>query len=587
MIGNLHLTAAGARASMKRNREAYDLTHAPFSQQTNIQRYMSAGTEYGDGRRAKAYLKRLHAAKYLKCDALLKELFFSTLTQCRRFGFCSTSGIFPREEAGGDTDNVGGAAMWLSNGSRYPVTNAKAAGLFRGIAMFTIRSTRISDSSENKLNEVQQAMGFTTITGQAAAQTISSCYRRFNSRPKLASQSANCGAIDGNLSPTVTIQQFGGSVNTPLDMNTLYCSEVGDINSVESKAVQSTNFMHAVGTSIASMGTTTLGQAAGNVQTPPVNWTGAGSVVNTNNRYYANLKNTTVRISDGYLEMDITNGKATSTFIELVIHSFKKNDPKVGVQDLVDAIHNSVQYQQTDRNTSPYYNNVDSLQQPGGWQAFWDPTYPFLGCKSQHRTSINNIAGEVHRSCHMLGPGQSKLVKIALGSLYYDIGSKCKSGGGDGDTNTPFSFDNPGMGVGSLLISVGHSGVMGLSAPVDPINAGTTDTHPVDQFSVYPDSYDPSSLEHAIAGGGFWVGKSFCPSEIVVNGRYCEKFYPSYVVDKERRNWSDRPLIPPSVNSRALPTALPVTNTVGTVAAAERGITAAVTSQNNAAATGT
>lgn len=583
MFGNLHLTASGAKASMKRNRDTYNLTHVPFSQQVSIQRHMSAGTEYGDGRRAKAYMKRLHAAKYLKCDALLKELFFSTLTQCRRFGLCSTSGIFPRLAGGGTTDAVGGASMYGNNGSRYPVTNAKAAGLYRGIAMFTIRSTRISDASENKLNEVQQAKGLTTITGQGTAQTINSCYRRWNSRPKLGSDGPNASVISGNLSPTVTTNEFGAGTSVH-DPNTLYCSEVGDINAVESKAVQSSNFMHAIGNSLASQGTTTLGVATGNVQNPGANWTGSGSVVNPNGRYYANLKNTTVRISDGYLEMDISNGKATSTFIELVIHSFKKNDPKVGVQDLMDAIHGSVQYQQTDRNVSPYYTAVDSLQQPGGWQAFWDPTYPFLGCKSQHRTSINDIAGEVHRSAHMLGPGQSKLVKIALGSLYYDIGSKCKSGGGDGDTNTPFSFDNPGMGAGSLLISIGHSGVMGLSAPVDPINADLTQTS-VDQFSVYPDAYDANG-NHETAGGGFWVGKSFCPSEIVVNGRYCEKFYPSYVVDKERRNWSDRPLIPPAVNSRALPTALPVTNTIGTVPVADHGVTAAVTSQNNSASTG-
>jgi hypothetical protein len=548
----------------KRGRNEITLSGVPFSQQLGVAKRMAADGEYGENRRAKAYIKRLHMAKYLKCDRLLKELFFPTLTMAHRFGFCSVTGIEGR-----------GAAALGDTGAMQPVQYSKAAGLYRGIAMFTLRSCTQSLTDESNLNSNQIQTGQTSITGSQLP--ITSGFRRFNSRPELhSSDTRNGAAVETTVPPTVTHNMLPDMVikTTPHDANTLYVPAVGNINELETKAIQSSNFQHAIGSSSSSEGTTSIGTRSG---LTGVNWDGNSVVYNDRGAYYANLKNTTIRISDGYLEMDISNGKTTSTYIEVVIHSFKKNANGVGTQQLMNAIHNAVQYQQSDRNVSTFYSDTSNsaTQQPGGWQAFWDPTYPFLGVKSQHRKPVDAIANEVHRSVHMLGPGQSKLVKIHLGSLYYDLGSKCDNGAYNTSDPSPLGFPNPTTGVGALNVSIGHSGVMHLSAPSDP-SGGVT----ANQFANYPDSYEGDAI-HDHTGAGFWVGKAFCPSEIVVTGNYVEKFYPAYVVDKERRNWSDRPMLPPTVSGRALPTALPVTNTIGTVAVSGQAIPAAINSQKS------
>lgn len=553
----------------KRSRDEMTLSGVPFSQQLGVAKRMAADGEYGENRRAKAYIKRLHMAKYLKCDRLLKELFFPTLTMGHRFGFCSVTGIEAK-----------GAAALGDNGSTDPVQYAKAAGLYRGIAMFTLRSCTQLLTDESNLNSNQFQTGVTKITGSDLP--ISSCYRRFNSRPELhSSDTRNGAAVETTVPPTVTHNMLPDMSikGTPHDANTLYVPAVGNINELETKAVQSTNFQHAVGSSSSSEGTTTIGvPASSSTPSQPAfspNWDGNSVVYNDRGAYYANLKNTTIRISDGYIEMDISNGKTTSTYIEVVIHSFKKNANGVGTQQLVNAIHNAVQYQQSDRNVSTYYTSTSNsqTQQPGGWQAFWDPTYPLLGVKSQHRKPVDAIANEVHRSVHMLGPGQSKLVKIHLGSLYYDLGNKSDHGAYNTSDPSPLGFPNPTTGVGALNVSIGHSGVMQLSAPSDPSGGATAN-----QFANYPDAYTDANV-HDHVGAGFWVGKAFCPSEIVVSGNYVEKFYPAYVVDKDRRNWSDRPMLPPNASGRALPTALPVTNTIGTIPVNGEAIAAAISSQ--------
>lgn len=566
MIGALYAAGAGKALDFelgKRKRDEQNMTGVPFSQQLNVAKSMAAGTAYGDGRRAAAFVTRLHPAKYLKCEPLLKELFFPTLTIGKRFGFCSTSGIDAR-----------GAGMADVNGSQDPVTWSKSAGVYRGIAMFTIRSQTQPHGDESKLNAKPQSIGTSMITG--TSRDIRSLYRRFNSRPPMINAAVNGYYVAGNTAPLVSADQFPTPAgDTPHPAGTLYVPEVGSINELETKAVQSSNFQHAVGASTASEGTTSIGVLEG--ATAGTNWNGQHSVVGPDDKYYANLKNTTIRISDGYLEMDISNGKATSTFIEVVIHAHRKHASNVITEDLMRAIHSAVQYQQTDRNVTPFYGNSTDEQRPGGWQAFWDPTYPLLGVKSQHRKPVDDIAREVHRSAHMLGPGQSKLIKIFLGNLYYDLGSKCTDSSETGDSTQPFSFDNPELGVGALNVTIGHSGVMQLSAPSDP-DGGILSS----QFNILPDTYDETTNAHTHIGGGFWVGKSFCPSEIVVSGNYVEKFYPAYVVDKERRNWSDSPLTPPhNTIGQAYPTALPVTNTVGTIPVNNGGIPSQVTSQNN------
>lgn len=551
----LGLAGAGAVASIltKRLRESSDMSGMSFSQQVNNSRKLVSGTEYGDSRRAKAYVQRLHPAKYLKCDPLLKEMFFPLMTIANRFGFCSTSGLGARSAA----------LNAVQETPTDPVAYSKAAGIYRGIAMFTLRSTAVSDTSDFKLNATNHIVGKTKIDG--SGDSIWSPYRRFNNGPIFLRTS---GAKDREqqgatvATDSVPTVQFTGITSTQLDANVLAVSEVGNINRLETKAVHGAPFVHRIAANSA-LGHTSLPDD----QSVDPNWNGTGSVVSNNNQYYANLKNTTIRIADGYLELDITNGKSVSCFIEIVIHAHKKHSKDTNTQTLMQAIYSAVEYQQKDPNIEVYNDTSYLRQQPGGWQAFWDPTYPLFGCKSQHRKPIDAIANEVHRSNHMLGPGQSKLVKIFLGNLYYDLGSKSEDGSYGTESLNYLGLANPSNGVGSLNIAIGHSGIEQLVAPSDP--AGGTDAAP---FSVLPDSYSGTeSTTHIVGGTGFWVGKSFCPSEIVVNGNYVEKFYPSYLIDKERRNYSDKPLLPPATASSGdkglytLPTALPVTDVVGTV----------------------
>lgn len=547
-----------AGASMHGMSASLTLDDVPFSQLINNARHMVAGNEIGEQRRAPAYVKRLHPAKYIKCDPMMKELFFPLLTMAKRFGFCSTTGMGSR------------TAAMIQNGTNTPDDVqgfSRANGCYRGVAIFTVRSHTIDDVSL-RLTPDLRTVGSTMASG--SSQPIRSPYIRFNNGPPLQTTVGTGDSVvyGGGYVAQSAIGAPSISTSGPspdeVDFNQtkIHVSECGDINELETKAVQSVNFQHAVGSATSSEGTTVLGTQTGN---PSPNWNGNGKVVNGNGAYYANLKNTTIRIADGYLEMDITNGKSQSTFIEVVIHAHKKHEANLDTQDLLDAVVNAVQYQQSDRNVTPYYSNILNQQNPGGWQALWDPTYPLLGCKSQHRKPIDDIAREVHRSNHMLSAGQSKTVKIFLGNLYYDLGNKCTGGSIDGgDTDSPSGFISPGCGVGALNIAVGHSGVMQLTAPTH----GTALSAP--DFSVLPDTYDAISGEHTVPGTGFWVGKQFCPSEIVVNGNYVEKFYPAYVVDKERRNWTDRPMMPPSIpNGYTLPAGQPIQEVLGTVDASK------------------
>ena len=531
------------------------LDDVPFSQLVNNARHMVANNEVGEQRRAPAYVKRLHPAKYIKCDPMMKELFFPLLTLAKRFGFCSVTGL------GGRT----AASIVNNNMTPDDVQGfSRANGCYRGIAMFTLRSHTIDDASLRLTPDLRD-VGETMASGSSSA--IRSPYIRFNNGPPLKRSDGVAGdsaiytggyvAAGALAAPTISTS---GPSNNEQDFNQtkIRVSECGNIQELETKAVQSVNFQHAVGSSTSSEGTTAIGVASGN---PAPNWDGTGAVVDSNGNYYANLKNTTIRIADGYLELDITNGKSQSTFIEVVIHAHKKHAASIDTQDLLDAIVNAVQYQQTDRNVSTYFSNSVHQQNPGGWQALWDPTYPLLGCKSQHRKPIDDIAREVHRSNHMLSAGQSKTVKIFLGNLYYDLGNKSTGGTLSGtDSDTPNGFISPGTGVGALNIAIGHSGVLQLTAPTHGSASGAPD------FSIFPDSRDAATGEHTVTGAGFWVGKQFCPSEIVVEGNYVEKFYPAYVVDKERRNWTDRPMMAPSIgDGYTLPAGQPVQEVLGTV----------------------
>lgn len=270
--------------------------------------------------------------------------------------------------------------------------------------------------------------------------------------------------------------------------------------------------------------------------------------------------------------MDITNGKNSSCLIELVINSQKKNEVDWTPQEYFDEVFTSVQYQQNQtRNPNVAVGALQSA--PGGWQAFYDPEYPLLHVKSAHSKKVKSMVNEVHRSSHMLAPGQTKKISISLGSLYYNLGNKC-------DTAGLIDPQAPDFGAGSLLVCLGHSGVSQLSMPT----ANTSYSYAHD-FTVKPDT--ESGGTHTVVGAGFWVGKQKAPSEIVVKGRYEEKYYPSYMVSDQRNQYDDTIMMPPSIWASnvsgekslvTLPSGLPVQETIGTVDATHQAVATKVSS---------
>lgn len=551
-----------------RGADSRTLDGSTFSQQINNARMLVANNEQGEARRAKAYVKRLHPAKYLSCDALMKEIFFPLMTYAQRFGFCSTTGLGGRTALLMETSTEDGQTLVPSDPSSF----SKSNGCHRGLALFTIRSSAI-DNANSKLNTIPQKVGTTEIGAGAGSQrNIYSAYRRFNNGPILLPTATEPIGQFNNASE-VSINQtqfvnFDGPQSGDAEYNSsnIRVSEVGNIQDIEQSAFAAQPFVHSlVGTGVPyGQGGIHVPSENNNPDVPGQLNPSNGQLVDTDTGdYYATYRNTTIRIADGYLEMDITNGKSQSTFIEIVIFAHKKHGPNTSTQQLLDTIQSCVHYQQSQMVQEDVVTQLTTSQQePGGWQALYDPTYPLLGCKSQHRKPIDDIANEVHRSCHMLSAGQSKCVKIFLGNLYYDIAGKSKN-----DMNTINGFGaalgikNAPTGVGALQIAVGHSGVMQLTAPTIGSGSGAPD------FSVLPDNM--SGNGHSVPGAGYWVGKQFCPSEIVVNGNYVEKYYPAYHVDKQRRNFQDAPLRAPWLFSTqgdlTLPAGLPVQEVIGTV----------------------
>ena len=558
----------------KRPRSSVTMDGTSFSQKVNNSRYLVADNEQGENRRAPAYVKRLHHAKYISCDAMLKEIFFPIMTYAQRFGFCSTTGIAGRTAMMLETGQTQGTGIVPSD----PVSFSKSNGCHRGIALFTCRSTAIGDE-DYKLNTNRVKVGESFLAAGASTTPINlySSYRRFNNGPPIKNSLSNGERNTGGLvDQLVGVQavDFSGPVEDQVNYNStkIRVSEVGSLLDIEQSAFAANAFIGP--NNIAGTGVP-YGQAGTHVPNgntdpdiPGQLNPSSGTIVNPDNgEYLAPFRNTTIRIADGYLEMDITNGKSMSTFVEVVIFAHKKHDASISTQELLNTIQSCVHYQQSQMIQKDVIQQLSSInEEPGGWQALYDPTYPLLGCKAQHRKPIDAIAREVHRSNHMLSAGQSKCIKIFLGSLFYDLSGKSADNMNNLITaGNALGFENCATGVGALQIAVGHSGVMQLTAPTSGGGAGAPD------FSNLPDSI--TSNQHSVPGAGYWIGKQFCPSEIVVNGNYVEKYYPSYNVDKGRRAYQDAPLLPPYLDHPngdvTLPAGLPVHEVIATTSASD------------------
>lgn len=587
MIGNLHLTAAGAADSWKRRRIEYNASQESNSvnQLMQVNKTLAAANDYGMARRAASMFARLHPAKYLKMDPLLKELFFPTLNYKQAFGFTSVSCI---NQGSGQTSGMTTGVVATDNrnksgGIDQPSNDtewSKPRGPFRGFACFTLRSSRIAEpttstapATSGKLNTKQIQVGGCNLWSGGAGATsdpVYSHYRRFFNGP-VVKTTAN-QTVQGNANVVQMLDCPSVQPATPEKNSALSVSEVGFRGQLEQIAARACPFVPSNSrlrgpTAFAAPQTTSSSNQS---YCPPSDQT--YRILNDSGKYYQTVLNDNFRICDGYLEMDISNGKVAPVLIEIVIHSFKKQFHEASGNTLLDAlfksIWNSVQMSQRSGTGGLGGGNFDTTQgtdnnndnMSGGWQAFYDPAYPLLKTKKSMDQHSESIAHEVHRSSHVLSPGQTKLVRISLGSLYYSLGGQTKGPGAPQSNVQAFSQPVPMMGPGSLLVTVGHSGFEMLSAPAIAQD-------PASGLFVYPDSVTGNT--HNVPGSGFWVGKQHTASEIVVSGKYCEKFYPMQpgTDPGDRVLANSKPGIPyveASGIHLGLPAMQPVTEVIGT-----------------------
>lgn len=527
----------------KRQRVSGSQSQSTMSQSslTNSLKTLVSASEYGEGRRSPNYNTRLRVAKYIKCDPLFKELFFPLLNMTRNFGFCSTTAAHygantaaMAADATPDPPTPSSASAW-----------GRANGTYRGLAMFTVRTDKLDATDSFKLNTAQQAAGSSYLSTNYNKVDIDTQYRRFNNGPYIVN---NIPDRAHNGAPNLVWANRAQDVYTSADMQ---ISEVGNLLDIETAAIQSSNFQHAIGSSTSSEGTTATAVRGG---TPGnVNWPGTGTPMQAPGLYYPNVRDTTIRIADGCLEMDITNGKNSSCVIEVVINAQTKQDADFTPQNYINEVYQACEFQQNQHRTGGPAQTLNEAC-PGGWQAFYDPEYPLLKLKSSHAKKANGMYKEVHRSTHILSPGQSKMLKIGLGAYYYSLGNKTEN-----TTGNRMQPDAPDFGPGSLLVAVGHSGVNQLSMPTLGDGAGLST-----QYNLFPDTSNGEI--HTVSGTGFWIGKQRAPSEIVIKGLYSEKYYPGYVISEQRNNYDNYVMRPPLIGDKIAPSGLPVQDTVGIVA---------------------
>ena len=230
-----------------------------------------SSTEYGENRRALNYKVRLHAAKYLTCDSLLKDLFFPLQTYAKHFGFCSTTGI------GG----IPAAQAEEGYNPSNDTTFAKSNGVYRGLALFSCRTDVLHDTDEFKLNPISQVCGKSTING--TEQDVYSAYRRFNNGPPLKNN-INSGSQAASLTPSG--QQAQEVVLTSVPDNTwrfnrdfIQMSEVGALNEIEEASLAASNFASSITLDAHKRGTTTTKTRDGLTAVPQ--WDGTGSMTYT------------------------------------------------------------------------------------------------------------------------------------------------------------------------------------------------------------------------------------------------------------------------------------------------------------------
>lgn len=451
---------------------------------------------------------RLHSAKYLKMDAMLKELMFPLHRFKGFFGFMSTSGNGMDVSVQMESDKVGQLAP---------------RSAFRGISFFKLRHcaprdgsgypSSSADDQAKLLNASRVKIGSTNRNTAGTSEDIYTYFRRFNNTPVII------GTGTGAAAPPATSAAGVMTMSTaPGNYRQLWM----DFNTADivRASMQEANFLPNITASTSQGGGGSGGTDPWTIPSEGPNPFSADisdGVVNIK----PSLKDAVVRIADGKVVMDITNGQRIPTVVEIVIHSMKKQQARgleptshSRTQDIYEAIWKAANYQKSEKTNYVPSSTASTGTDQGGWNTFWDPKTPFLKVKGPGKKMVEDIANEVHRSVHYLAPGESKTIDIALGSLYYKLGHRSANFGGASDGLSPQTLIDA---AGTLAVAVGHFGI-------DQLETCFSDNHPfrLNQAgaAVAPD---------ATLGAGFWVGKRPAPSQIVVSGSYEESWYPSYM----------------------------------------------------------
>jgi len=516
------------RGSQKRSHGVMSQSTASFSQASQqsaakINDVLVSSNELIARKRSSPVSYRLHPAKWLAMDKMLKNLFFPLQRTMLNFGISSFSGFGDLNYD--DKLNVAGATLEATQRTR---------GLYRGLAMFDVRTTSISDtrSTLNTLNAARKPIGEVVQSGGATA-VVESYFRRFNNQPDktvvattevgdaaIVNQSSmQTFATDWQVDPTAkTVRSLSMGVNLDILERQSVTSMVYTDPIVAPYIVRNTDtaaLEPGSGHTLTNAGRVTVrddGALDGSVMTSTTQPLGPDGV------YYTKVQDGVMRIIDGQIVMDVMNTEQTPCLVEVVIHSKKKT--ALTKQAIFDQLYNDV-----DRKLKRRVQNGSDLPSDtnvsGGWQAFYDPKYPLL--KTDADAISRRYITEVHRSSHALAPGQSKKISISLGSLWYKLGNKGDTITGDSSTTAPSEFPKVQYNTGSLFVSVGHSGFdYPQSFATNNVGLSGAYTEPSTLFS----GGDTSGNFGNYAGTGFWVGKATAPSSISIDGHYTEKFYP-------------------------------------------------------------
>lgn len=513
----------------KRLKYSQDLSQASTQTATSQLQLVHSRHEMIDRKRLPPCSYRLHPAKYLQMDKMLKSMFFPTMTTKLNFGISSFSGV----NLVNAHDKTDGLPPSLED-------RLRTRGLFRGLAMFDVRNTHgeIDRGSADGLNTSSVRVAETAVAAGNAVN-VGSMYRRFHSQPVQSEAAGATSAADGDI----VVNQVPDLVNndSPTSGTIRSLSLGSNLSDIEESATAGMCYSDpvisqyrlrgqagAASASSAVANTEMITGEPGPVLTSAnTTWTGPDQ-----NNYFTHMQDAVVRITDGYVHLDIMNTEQTPCVVEVVIHSKKKND-KTKAQIFNELFTDVNRHLKAKGVASTPGDNVGG-NPSGGWQAFWDPNYPLLKVPSKSRC-LQYIT-EVHRSNHVLAPGQAKTVKIALGNLWYKLGNKADVINDDYNDELAQQFPKVQDNAGCLYFSIGHSG---FEYPQTVTNFGPNVTNV---------ETTPGDLNEPLTGAGFWVGKTNAPSSISIDGVYQDKFYP-ITIDRSPNNVLDHNAPRPAVLS--------------------------------------